>query len=140
MAKATAIGVRRSTPNRRAPRLSLDLLRGFHAAARHLSFTRAAQELFLTQSAVSHEIRTLEEQLGRPLFRRVNRTLELTPVGQELFNASDETLGKLDAVIERISGSASMLTVTTTPALACSGWLRDCHALIGRIRGSMCEL
>ncbi len=53
---------------RRRPRLSLDLLKGFEAAARHLSFTRAAQELSVTQSAVSREIKTLEEQLGQPLF------------------------------------------------------------------------
>jgi len=55
-----------------APSLSLDLLRGFRAAARHLSFTRAAHELFVTQSAISHEVKTLEEQLGTPLFARTN--------------------------------------------------------------------
>ena len=48
-------------------RLSLDLLRGFRAAARHLSFTRAARELHVTQSAISHEIRILEERLGSAL-------------------------------------------------------------------------
>jgi LysR family glycine cleavage system transcriptional activator len=53
---------------RRHP-LSLDLLRGFRSAARHLSFTRAAHELFVTQSAISREIKTLEEQIGKPLFR-----------------------------------------------------------------------
>jgi DNA-binding transcriptional LysR family regulator len=63
---------------RRPPRLSLDLLRGFHAAARHLSFTRAAQELCVTQSAISREIGTLEEELGQPLFRRAHRALQLT--------------------------------------------------------------
>jgi LysR family D-serine deaminase transcriptional activator len=59
----------------RMPRLSLDLLRGFRLAARHLSFTRAAQELFVTQSAISREIGKLEEQLGKRLFLRVNRAL-----------------------------------------------------------------
>ncbi len=77
---------------KRAPRLSLDLLRGFRSAARHLSFTRAAQDLFVTQSAISREIKTLEEQLGQPLFRRVNRTLQLTPAGEELYRIADETL------------------------------------------------
>ena len=62
----------------RAPRFSLDLLRAFRSAARHLSFTRAAREQFVTQSAVSHAIRTLEQQLGQPLFHRVNRALTLT--------------------------------------------------------------
>ena len=51
---------------RRRPQLSLDLLKGFEAAARGLSFTHAAQELSLTQSAVSREIKTLEDQLGEP--------------------------------------------------------------------------
>jgi DNA-binding transcriptional LysR family regulator len=67
--------------HRRKPRLSLDLLRGFRAAARHLSFTRAAHELFVTQSAISQEIKKLEEQLGRPLFRRVGRAPQLTETG-----------------------------------------------------------
>jgi hypothetical protein len=58
---------------RRLPRLSLDLLRGFRVAARHLSFTRAAQELFVTQSAISREVKTLEEQIGQPLFHRTHR-------------------------------------------------------------------
>jgi IS30 family transposase len=55
---------------RRRPRLSLDLLKGFQAAARHLSFTRAAQELSLTQSAISREIKRLVEQLGQQLCSR----------------------------------------------------------------------
>jgi biotin operon repressor len=61
--------------SRRHPRLSLDLLRGFEAAARHLSFTRAADELFVTQAAISHQIKALRQQLGQPLFSRVNRGL-----------------------------------------------------------------
>jgi len=108
--------------SRRRPRVSLDLLRGFRAAARHLSFTRAAQELFLTQPAISREIKTLEDQLGRPLFNRVNRALQLTPAGEELYRVSDETLAQLDAVIDRIAGSGETLAVTTTSALA-SLWL-----------------
>lgn len=106
----------------RRTRVSLDLLRGFRAAARHLSFTRAAQELFVTQPAISREIRTLEEQLGQPLFRRVNRTLQLTPAGEELYRVTDETLTELDAVIDRIAGSGTILAVTTTSGLA-SLWL-----------------
>ena len=107
---------------KRAPRLSLDLLRGFRSAARHLSFTRAAQDLFVTQSAISREIKTLEEQLGQPLFRRVNRTLQLTPAGEELYRIADETLTQLDVAVERIAGAGKLLAVTTTPALA-SLWL-----------------
>ena len=107
---------------RRYPRLSLDLLRGFRVAARHLSFTRAAQELFVTQSAISREIRTLEEQIGQPLFHRVHRALQLTRAGEELYRAADEALTQLDAVTDRLTGSGSALAVTTTSALA-SLWL-----------------
>jgi len=106
----------------RTPRLSLDLLRGFRAAARHLSFTRAAQELFVTQSAISHEIRTLEQQLGSPLFRRVNRALQLTETGEQLYRAIDEGLTVIDDAIERAAGPSRTLSVTTTVALA-STWL-----------------
>jgi DNA-binding transcriptional LysR family regulator len=107
---------------RRRPRLSLDLLRGFRAAARHLSFTRAAQELFVTQSAISREIKTLEEQIGQPLFRRRHRALELTRAGKELYLAADSALAQLDAVADRLAGSGRTLAVTTTNALA-SLWL-----------------
>jgi len=107
---------------KKAPRLSLDLLRGFRSAARYLSFTRAAQDLFVTQSAISREIKTLEEQLGQPLFRRVNRTLQLTPAGEELYRAADETITQLDVVVERIAGASKVVTVTTTTGLA-SLWL-----------------
>jgi DNA-binding transcriptional LysR family regulator len=107
---------------RRHPRLSLDLLRGFRVAARHLSFTRAAQELFVTQSAISREIKTLEGQIGKPLFRRVHRALQLTPAGEALFRASDEALALIDAATEQLAGSGQALAITTTTALA-SPWL-----------------
>src|SRR4029450_6432910 len=108
---------------RRRPRLSLDLLKGFEAAARHLSFTRAAQELSLTQSAVSREIKTLEEQLGRPLFTRVNRGLRLTDAGQGLHRAVGEALKLIDEATERLamSGGGETLAVTTSAALASTG-------------------
>jgi DNA-binding transcriptional LysR family regulator len=106
---------------RRHP-LSLDLLRGFRAAARHLSFTRAAQELFVTQSAISREIKTLEEQLGKPLSRRVHRALQLTRAGEELYRATDEALALLDAATARLAECGETLSVTTTTALA-SLWL-----------------
>jgi len=67
---------------------SLDLLRGFEAAARQLSFTKAAAELFLTQSAVSRQVQALEEQLGTALFERHHRQIRLTAAGQKLFRAT----------------------------------------------------
>jgi DNA-binding transcriptional LysR family regulator len=106
---------------RRHP-LSLDLLRGFRVAARHLSFTRAAQELFVTQSAISREIKTLEMQIGKPLFRRVHRALQLTRAGEELYRATDEALALLDAAVDQVAESGEALAVTTTTALA-SLWL-----------------
>lgn len=103
---------------------SLDLLRGFEAAARHLSVTRAAEELYLTQSAVSRQIRTLEEALGKPLFRRGNRRIELTDAGLALFGTAAHILGQLDEAVSRIRDEdrTRPLTVTTTVPFA-SLWL-----------------
>jgi DNA-binding transcriptional LysR family regulator len=103
-------------------RLSLDPLRGFRAAARHLSFTRAAQELNVTQPAISREVKVLEAQLGQPLFRRVNRALQLTQAGLELYRATDEALSLVDATVERVADAGSTLGITTTTAFA-SLWL-----------------
>lgn len=69
--------------SRRLP--PLNAVKAFEAAARHLSFTRAAEELFVTQAAVSHQIKALEEYLGLKLFRRKNRSLLLTEEGQGYF-------------------------------------------------------
>ena len=108
--------------NRRMPQLSLDLLRGFCAAARTLSFTRAARERFVTQSAISREVKTLEEQLGQPLFLRVNRSLQLTRSGAELFRIAQDALAAIDAATARLTTGSQQVAVTTTTALA-STWL-----------------
>src|SRR3546814_13734203 len=63
----------------------LNALRAFEAGARHLSFTRAAEELHVTQAAVSHQVKALEEHLGYPLFKRMTRKLALTEPGRVLF-------------------------------------------------------
>jgi DNA-binding transcriptional LysR family regulator len=107
---------------RQPPRLSLDLLRGFRAAARHLSFTRAAQELSMTQSAISQEVKKLEEQVGKKLFRRVHRALQLTQAGDELYRATDEELAMIDAATIRLVGTSDTLSVAATTAFA-SLWL-----------------
>jgi LysR family transcriptional regulator, glycine cleavage system transcriptional activator len=67
---------------------SLNGLRAFEAAARHLSFTQAAGELNVTQTAISHQIRRLEEELGVRLFVRQNRALTLTPEARDTCRAS----------------------------------------------------
>jgi LysR family transcriptional regulator, glycine cleavage system transcriptional activator len=103
---------------------SLDLLRGFEAAARHLSFTRAAEELHVTQSAVSRQIKTIEERLGVTLFRRLNRALLLTEEGQALSRAVAAALGGIEQAVARLSTLAEdrPLNVTTSVAFA-SLWL-----------------
>ena len=99
---------------------SLDLLRGFDAAARHLSFTRAAVELHVTQSAVSRQIKALEEHLGVTLFRRLNRALLLTEEGQALARAVTAALGTIEHAVGRLSALADdrPITVTTTVSFA----------------------
>lgn len=102
----------------------LDLLRSFEAAARQQSFTRAAQELFVTQSAVSRAIQTLEGHLGAKLFHRRHRTLLLTEAGRQLHGASIQALEQLRNACRRIraAGESGTLTVTSTVAFA-SLWL-----------------
>src|SRR5215831_6648305 len=102
---------------------SLDLLKGFEAAARNLSFTKAAHELFVTQSAISRQVKALEEQLGVQLFRRRHRELLLTDAGQALYKAAGEVLRVLQETAAKLSGrGGGMLTVTTTISFA-SLWL-----------------
>jgi DNA-binding transcriptional LysR family regulator len=102
----------------------LDLVQGFEAAARTLSFTKAAEELFVTQSAVSRQIRALEEHLGVALFERRPRSLALTDKGREFQRAATEFLERLQEATDRLraEGSAPHLTVTTTGGFA-SLWL-----------------
>ena len=71
---------------------SLDFLRGFEAAGRRLSFTLAAEELFVTQSALSRQIKALEDALGVPLFERKHRSLAMTPAGAALHRAVADAL------------------------------------------------
>ncbi|HEX5612869.1 MAG TPA: transcriptional regulator GcvA [Burkholderiales bacterium] len=103
------------------PRLpSLDLLKGFEAAARLLSFTKAADELHLTQSAVSRQIQDLEQQLGVPLFQRRHRSLVLTEAGQQLFSAAAQVLSTMRAVTDRLRAQTGrrVLSVTTMTSFA----------------------
>ncbi|MEM5719861.1 transcriptional regulator GcvA [Proteus mirabilis] len=102
----------------------LNALRVFDSAARHLSFTKAAEELFVTQAAVSHQIKTLEEFLGLKLFRRRNRSLLLTEEGQsyyldikEIFSSINEATRKLLA-----RSAKGALTVSLSPSFAIQ-WL-----------------
>src|SRR3982751_847448 len=99
---------------------SLDLLAGFEAAARHLSFTKAGAELFLTQSAVSRQIKELEDQLGLPLFHRRHRALVLTEAGQQFYAAAAQVLTTMRNATNRLKAQSGRrpLSVTTTPSFA----------------------
>jgi DNA-binding transcriptional LysR family regulator len=102
----------------------LDLLRGFESAARHLSFTRAAAELFLTQSAVSRQIQALEEFVGTPLFERRHKALVLTEPGQAYYRVVAGALEQLREATRKLRDvrRGHVLTVTTTVSFA-STWL-----------------
>ncbi|MGH1576052.1 transcriptional regulator GcvA [Planktotalea sp.] len=99
-------------------------LRAFEAAARHLSFAAAAEELNVTPAALSFQIRSLEEHLGAPVFHRRNRAVDLTEIGATLYPEVAEGLGTLSrawsAVRRRIT--ASSLTITAGPAFTAK-WL-----------------
>ncbi|MBL8386459.1 MAG: transcriptional regulator GcvA [Burkholderiales bacterium] len=101
----------------------LDALRGFEAAARLMSFTRAAAELHVTQSAVSRQIKTVEAALGVPLFRRHNRRLELTRAGEQLLSATARALADIEGVVAEIRGPLSRVITVTTPLSFASLWL-----------------
>jgi LysR family transcriptional regulator, glycine cleavage system transcriptional activator len=99
---------------------SLDLLQGFEAAARHLSFTKAGEELYLTQSAVSRQIKDLEDQLGVELFHRRHRALALTEAGQQFYAATAQVLTTMRTATSRLRAQAGRktLSVTTTNSFA----------------------
>lgn len=102
----------------------LELLHSFEAAARHLSFTLAAKELFLTQSAVSRQIAQLEMDLGIALFTRHHRALALTEAGQIMQRAVTDCLDRLRDATVRVRGIPALrqVSITCTPGFA-SLWL-----------------
>jgi LysR family glycine cleavage system transcriptional activator len=102
----------------------LNAIRAFEAAGRHLSFTKAAAELFVTQAAVSHQIKALEVALGLQLFRRFNRRLMLTDAGQAYLPPLREALDGIAAATERLrtAEQTGSLKVSVLPSLAAK-WL-----------------
>lgn len=92
--------------------ISLNPLRAFEAAARHLSFTRAAEELCVTQAAVSHQVKALEAHLGAALFRRTTRGLVLTDEGAVLAPTVEDAFGRIERVMSRLSGGAPREVLT----------------------------
>lgn len=102
----------------------LTTLRGFEAAARHLSFTLAADELSVTQSAISRQVRQLERFLGVLLFKLLTRRVELTYEGQEYYQVIKDQFCNLERASERyrLRESSYVLTISALPTIA-SHWL-----------------
>ncbi len=102
----------------------LNALRAFEAAARHLSFSRAAEELHVTHAAISHQVKALEERLGVKLFRRLTRAVRLTDAGQAYLPVLRDAFDRIAEATERLVASDTIgaLTVSTTPGFA-ARWL-----------------
>ena len=106
------------------PQTPLNALRAFEAAARYLSFTKAAEELHVTPAAVSQHVKQLEAQLGVPLFIRLTRALRLTEAGQDVLPMLSEGLDHLAEVTERLRahGAGNTLTISVSPSFGAM-WL-----------------
>lgn len=104
---------------------SLDLIRGFVAVGRRMSITQAAEDLCLTQSAVSRQIRSLEEALGLKLLVRGHRTIAFTPAGERLYRCADSAVLQLQIALEALGGGRHRRQpVTITASVGVAGlWL-----------------
>jgi LysR family glycine cleavage system transcriptional activator len=96
---------------------SLTALRAFEATARLASVTRAADELHVTQSAVSRHLRTLEEELGLPLVRRVHRGVAITPAGRTLATALSASFERIGETIERLTREKNSVRLRAQPSI-----------------------
>src|SRR6202008_1216970 len=102
----------------------LSALRAFEAAARQMSFSKAADELHVTPAAVSHQIHALEQDLGVMLFHRMNRAIELTASAQVLLPGLTEAFTGIQSAVRRLRAhnDTGTLTVTASPSIAAK-WL-----------------
>ena len=102
----------------------LNALKAFDSAAKHLNFTKAADELFVTQAAISHQIKLLEEFLSIKLFLRKNRTLLLTEDGQAYYSDIKDIFSHIVDATERLlnRGAKGSITVAMPPSFAAK-WL-----------------
>lgn len=103
-----------------SPKVSLRGLRTFCVAARHLSFRTAGEVLFITSSAVSHQIKSLEEELGEPLFDRTSRELSLTETGRSLYEDVSPLIESIDAAVAKYKKGAikSSIRISVQPFFA----------------------
>src|SRR5215468_4741157 len=129
------------------PRLPpLNALKAFEAAARHESFTRAAEELCVTQGAVSHQVKSLEAELAIKLFNRERQRLIITEAGRDYLTVVRDALDRIGIGTERLQQrqNAGVLTVTTSPDFAAKwlvhrlGHFAEAHASINlRVSATM---
>jgi len=117
---------------RRLPQLNA--LKAFEAAARHVSFTRAAEELCVTQGAVSHQVKALESELGIKLFNRERQQLIITDAGRDYLTIVRDAFDRIAMGTERLvqRQSSGMLTVSTSPDFAAK-WLFTGSATLPRL-------
>ncbi len=103
---------------------ALRALKAFEASARHLSFTKASHELHVTQAAVSHQIKSLEQATGVPLFKRYNRALKLTTEGKIYLMSIRESLERIEQATRQLSNqnSSGTLNISVLPSFA-TKWL-----------------
>jgi LysR family transcriptional regulator, glycine cleavage system transcriptional activator len=106
---------------RRLPQLNA--LKAFEAAARHVSFTRAAEELCVTQGAVSHQVKALESELGIKLFNRDRQKLIITDAGRDYLSVVRGAFDRIAMETERLvqRQGSGLLTVSTSPDFAANG-------------------
>lgn len=103
---------------------SLDLVRGFVAVGRRMSITLAAEDLFLTQSAVSRQVHALEEQLGVKLLVRSHRSIAFTPEGERMFRSADSAVQQMQDVMGDIRTAGGLRPVTVSASIGVTGlWL-----------------
>lgn len=111
------------------PPVPLNHIRSFESAARHLSFTAAADELGYTQAAISSHVRALEHYIGRQLFHRHPRSLKLTEMGEALLPTLRPALSQIDQATEAVIASARNRTVVVScPVSLAENWLAGCLA------------
>jgi LysR family glycine cleavage system transcriptional activator len=117
-----------------APLPPLSSLRAFEAAARHMSFRKAAEELNVTPAAISHQLKTLEDYLGVRLFRRANRRVELTPAARAAVPYLHEGFKAIVEGVERLrrGEGSNMLTVSAAPSFAGKWLMPRLHRFVSR--------
>ena len=103
-------------------RMELRQLRYFIAAAEEGNISRAAQKIFLTQSALSRQIKALEEEIGQCLLERQAHSIRLTPAGETLLHAARELLQHADAVLEKVRAAGRELRLRVGDIFHTAGW------------------